>query len=132
MKTSDRTAWMTQREFDRMNEYSTSMPTGVVEGKRWKRKEESRWYMGEYHSLEDIGDNRIKYKIRWRRIVIMPPKHAHRVMDEDSLEFTRASGDCVCPDCGRTYRSHPKDNRFLGWRNKPYLRLICTGLLVKL
>lgn len=42
------TVRMSQVEFDALIEYSTSLPTGVVAGKRWKRLGMTAWLLGEY------------------------------------------------------------------------------------
>ena len=67
---------LTRREFDKLPEYSCSIPTGTTIGKRWKRSDtftlgrprdrELVWHMGEYIDHPDpelIG-------IRWKRIEI--------------------------------------------------------------
>jgi hypothetical protein len=43
----------------------------------------------------------------------------------------RASGDCICEDCGRTYYKHPFSGH-MSWNNEPYLHRLCDGTLVKL
>jgi len=40
--------------------------------------------------------------------------------------FLRASGDCLCPVCGREYREHPAD------RECPTFVLLCNGSVMKL
>lgn len=42
------------------------------------------------------------------------------------LDFDRASGLCVCPECGRQYYDHPQ------FKHAPYLNQLCDGRLVKL
>lgn len=50
----DRAAYMTLGEFDRLPDYSHTVPTGTTPGKRWKRRvpgrhgEPDRWLMGEF------------------------------------------------------------------------------------
>lgn len=41
-------------------------------------------------------------------------------------DWTRASGECICPACGKTYYRHPTIE------NYTWLHLICTGDIVKL
>lgn len=36
---------MTREEFAKLKEYSCSIPTGVYEGKMWKRKEGNTWFL---------------------------------------------------------------------------------------
>lgn len=74
MIVTDDSVTMTLREFDDLLEYSCSMPTGVRDGKRWKRREPymiqnpdfPTWWMGEY---VDRGDPD-KVDIIWRQIFI--------------------------------------------------------------
>jgi hypothetical protein len=54
------------------------------------------------------------------------------VVLEDPLRFVRASCDCVCSECGKSYLSHPEYEKELSWQGKPYLHKLCNGLLVKL
>jgi hypothetical protein len=69
---------MTQAEFDSLREYSCSVPTGVVIGKRWKCDQHSygrpkvghRWWMGEYIAGPDL--ERDTYTTIWRPIEVVP------------------------------------------------------------
>lgn len=54
------------------------------------------------------------------------------VSDEILPEMTRASGDCICTQCSKTYRRHPLDPNWLDWNSEPYLNRLCDGRLVKL
>jgi hypothetical protein len=47
-------------------------------------------------------------------------------------EFYRASGDAICPACGKTYREHPMSTEHLAYDDQPYLYLLCGSNLVKL
>lgn len=68
---------LTKREFDALAEYSCTVPTGVVVGKKWKRREPYRtdndipptWYLGEY-----VEDQEWKgmVGIKWARIIVKP------------------------------------------------------------
>jgi len=51
-----------------------------------------------------------------------------------SGSFIRASGDCVCDQCGDKYFDHPseKSKQNLDWEGRPFLRRLCDGTLVKL
>lgn len=56
----DTTAICDPLVFDRLPEYSCSLPTGTRIRKRWKRREPysrnpSRWYLGEYVKVPDEG-----------------------------------------------------------------------------
>ena len=48
--------------------------------------------------------------------------------------FVRASGDCLCSDCGKKYYDHPSDKapESLDWEGHPFLRILCDGTRVKL
>jgi len=49
-------------------------------------------------------------------------------------EFIRASGDCICEICGKKYYDHPleKNKEYLDYEDRPFLRRLCDGTLVKL
>lgn len=72
------TALMSQDVFDRLPEYSCSVPTGTRVGKRWKRREPHhgephKWFMGEYQDRMLTIRRRPKQRwvvIHWRDIVI--------------------------------------------------------------
>lgn len=51
---------------------------------------------------------------------------------DDYPEFIRASGNCICPTCGKTYSKHPDEMKYLDWNGHPYLNKLCNGTLVKL
>ncbi len=51
---------------------------------------------------------------------------------EISMRMVRVSGDCVCPQCGKTYYKHEYEKRVMGWENRPYLKWLCNGILGKL
>ena len=78
MKKSNNTAWVTQREFDDLHEYSTSFPTALPIGKIWKRNMRKHgWKLGEVVAHED-GDAILK----WRKLVIMPKEHEDKVLEK--------------------------------------------------
>ena len=65
-KKSDNVAFVTKAVFNRLPEYSSSIPTGTTIGKQWKRREGNNWYLGEYIPHEDpklVG-------ISWKRIIL--------------------------------------------------------------
>ena len=39
---------LSQQEFDRLPNYSHSLPSGTYLGKVWRREGQDGWYMGEY------------------------------------------------------------------------------------
>jgi len=45
---------------------------------------------------------------------------------QELQDFPRASGECVCEDCGEIYYKHPVDGRY------PFLNVLCNGDRVKL
>lgn len=62
-------AFMTQREFEALLEYSSSYPTGTRIGKQWRRQVSERdWLRGEYVEHSDSN----KVGIVWHEIVIVP------------------------------------------------------------
>ena len=50
---------------------------------------------------------------------------------DDYPIFYRASGEMVCPTCGKTYYRHPHDMLYLDWQDNPWLRRLCNGELIK-
>ncbi len=50
----------------------------------------------------------------------------------DLVNGVRASGAVVCPLCHKEYREHPLDWRMLGYNQRPYLNIVCSGHRVKL
>lgn len=66
-----KTVRLSQQEFDALPDYSCSVPTGVVIGKKWKRRKEYRdadkgWLMGEYVASE----NEDEALIAWSEIEV--------------------------------------------------------------
>ena len=66
---------LTQREFDELLEYSTTLPTGTTIGKKWKRRvppsgSNPTWFLGEY--VEDVEPYKSQgmVGIKWTRIEI--------------------------------------------------------------
>jgi hypothetical protein len=59
--------YLTPSEFESLPEYSCSVPTEIVDGKKWKHKaQNNRWVMGEYDS------DGYSYRIIWRLLEILP------------------------------------------------------------
>ena len=56
--------------------------------------------------------------------------------DEIETKMYRASGDCVCDSCGKTYYKHPFIENVLttvGCTDPtPFLHYVCDGSIVKL
>lgn len=73
----DKSAVMEQKDFVDLLEYSCSLPTGTIIGKRWKRNNNSHfnydkskpedWWMGEYFDINDPNNIGIK----WRKIEVV-------------------------------------------------------------
>jgi hypothetical protein len=80
---------VTQREWERMDEYSATLPTGIY-NKRWKRLDgahdyrfnpETRkqfvvWMVGEYKILREYEENgkpMVEYQLLWYRPIIKCP-----------------------------------------------------------
>lgn len=72
-------ARMTVRQLADLPEYSTTLPTGTYEGKRWRRAwpafgsdRAEEWYLGQYGKCRD-GET---VPIFWRRIIVLgtPPR----------------------------------------------------------
>lgn len=79
--------YLSDLEFHRLLEYSTSIPTGTTIGKRWKSKDPvagdwiagkyyGNWSMGEYY---DIGSE-TQVGIRWTPIIVLNSSHAFELM----------------------------------------------------
>jgi hypothetical protein len=44
----------------------------------------------------------------------------------------RIHGDVLCDVCGNPFRRHPHDKRELDWEGRPFLRISCNGMRLKL
>lgn len=53
------------------------------------------------------------------------------VREDQPLPIKRVSGECICDLCGQQYYAHP-NAPYLGYDDKPFLRVLCNGDLVKL
>ena len=52
-------------------------------------------------------------------------------LDDEMYRMVRASGNCICEVCGKTYYKHPfTDHR--DWNDDPYMNRLCDGRIVKL
>ncbi len=47
-------------------------------------------------------------------------------------KFVSASGESICKACCRKYYAHPPDLDTLDNQNRPFLKILCNGLRVKL
>lgn len=56
---------MSDADRDQLPEYSCSLPTATTIGKRWRRRSNGAWWLGEYY---DIGDPK-RVGIRWAKIL---------------------------------------------------------------
>lgn len=52
--------------------------------------------------------------------------------DPSSQEYIRASGEVICEICKKEYYKHPWYRTILGYDGEPFLRKICSGIIVKL
>lgn len=54
--------------------------------------------------------------------------------DRRLASMVRASGECICEDCGKLYRKHPDftEPEGLSYDGRPFLKVLCDGTLVKL
>lgn len=51
---------------------------------------------------------------------------------DDAVDFYRASGNCICEQCGEFYICHEMDREHLGFQGEPFLHILCNGDRVKL
>jgi hypothetical protein len=66
----DKTALATPSQFDRLMEYSTSLPTGQYSGKRWKaRCRDGSWMLGEFTVTPTTPAGFID--IIWRELLVV-------------------------------------------------------------
>jgi len=52
--------------------------------------------------------------------------------DELAIAMNRASGLCICDQCGKDYYAHPYASEARDRDNEPYLHVLCNGDIVKL
>lgn len=52
--------------------------------------------------------------------------------DEIGAAMRRVSGESVCSACGKQYWQHPYITNSLDQEGRPYLHLVCGGLIAKL
>jgi hypothetical protein len=64
--TDDDTAMMTERAFEKLPDYSFTIPSGAYPGKRWKTRRGGQWWMREFGEAE--GD---QIKIINRKIIFI-------------------------------------------------------------
>lgn len=75
MLVDDKTAICNQKAFDELGEYSFSLPTGTIVGKRWKCNRDwytpgaEDWVMGEYAECDPPDPKRVR--IIWRKLVVV-------------------------------------------------------------
>lgn len=73
VKNMRRVVRLTQQEFDELLDYSCSIPTGTIIGKKWKRRndyhdESKGWMMGEY--IQDPKGREDMVGIEWSDIIL--------------------------------------------------------------
>lgn len=61
-------------DLERLPEYSSSIPTGVCEGKVWKRQVGADWYLGSYEPCDPPEPDAVMTV--FRRIEILTPRQA--------------------------------------------------------
>lgn len=52
--------------------------------------------------------------------------------DELCIRMRRASQDCICESCGKRYGDHPLAEEALDFDDRPFLHMLCDGMIVKL
>ncbi len=53
------------------------------------------------------------------------------ITEDEYPKFRRAGGACICHDCGLPYERH-ESSEHLDFDDRPWLRVLCNGELVKL
>jgi hypothetical protein len=90
------TVALSEAEFKALPNYSCSLPTGTIIGKRWRRREPYEngppgtvhtWFMGEYVESDREG----YVSVRWYRIQILT---AREEQVRDRLRAIRDEGGC--------------------------------------
>ena len=83
-----KTAYLTQEEFDALMEYSTTVPTGQMIGKQWKAQDGSgTWYLREY-TKDPQGDPKM-VAIETRKIEVVTARERVARALEEEREKTR-------------------------------------------
>ena len=70
---------------------------------------------------------RVQYLIRKGKLV-----KTGLTIDEVAARMHRASGLCICTECGEDYYSHPYVHECRDDEGSPFLHIICNGDIVKL
>lgn len=68
IEVDEKSALMVESSFNKLSEYSHSMPSGVYEGKMWKSKTLDGWVLRWYQSIPNNDD---EMDIMARKIVIV-------------------------------------------------------------
>lgn len=58
-------AFLTQEEFDQLPEYSLTLPSTTIIGRKWKCKDDIRWLLGTYVNHSDPTKVGIRWEIIW-------------------------------------------------------------------
>jgi len=75
-------ALMGQGAFDKLRNYSHSIPTGVYAGKMWRTKSGDKWYLRWYSP----SDKPEYFDLRTREIIIVEPDPAYLALREERLK----------------------------------------------
>ena len=127
MYVTEHTAVMCNHEFEQLDDYSCSLPTGTRIGKMWKRRkdyhdETKGWLMGEYAELDPPRSNRVA--IIWRTIEVDPTEAEWRSLIIDELQQYLKQYDRKIPNDRGIYVDSKKmkiiikpkfDRTFLDW-----------------
>ncbi len=79
--------------------------------------------------MSEKPDERFLEYLRQRGMLV----HADLTEDEIDIKMRRTDQNCICEECGKTHREHPYIDDTLSWLDgRPYLHLLCDGILAKL
>lgn len=76
MLVTDDEVFVSARDFDRLPEYSTSIPTGVYVGKVWKARRGEGWMLGTFEDHDPPDPEFVM--TRFRKLTIETPR-AHQI-----------------------------------------------------
>lgn len=82
MRYDDQTAYVHSADLERMPEYSSTVPTGVCDGKLWKRKTEIGWLLGSYEWDEPEAEDPGIFT-KFRHLIVLDSMDLFAVTDEE-------------------------------------------------